>query len=464
MTNDFLAPPTTRFLTPAGEIVGWPDGDVVRATGIRYARAARFEAPQAASPAGEAIKATTWAPGCPQVPRLNLDDLLGGGMVDFPVDEDCLHLSVTRPAASSSDALPVMVWIHGGAYVAGAGDLPAYDPQLLVAEQDVVVVNVTFRLGLFGFLGGSDDRPANLGLLDLLAALRWIRTNIAGFGGDADNITLFGESAGADAIAHLMIADGSDGLFHRAIMQSPPLGISRGRARMYAEMAAGAAGLDPETHVDEILEGQSRIEAIDRRHGLRRAMPFGVHYGQAPLPAEADVDDAWRRAAGRFDVLIGTNQEEVGLYAAYVPAMVKLATVPMIGRRLRDFLIRPLTAAVYTRSTERLAGLLAEGGARAYLYRLHWGSGRTPMGACHMIDLPLVLGTLRSGQTASSSKACRSRRFAEPVRGSGRLGRISPGRADWRTKAGSNPMSSPGVLCTRADTHHILPTVKRGNT
>lgn len=393
MTNVFPAQSNTRFLAPAGEIVGWRDGDVVRATGIPYARAERFEAPQPEPAATDPIEATEWAPACPQNSRLNLDDLLGGGMLGFPVDEDCLRLSVTRPAAASAEALPVMVWIHGGAYVAGAGDLPVYDPQLLVTEQDVVVVSVTFRLGLFGFLGGSADRPANLGLFDLLAALRWVQTNIAAFGGDPDNVTLFGESAGADAIAHLMIADGSDGLFHRAILQSPPLGISRGRERMYAEMAAAAGGIGPDTPLEEVLEKQSRVEEIDKRHGLRRAMPFGVHYGRAPLPAEDELDDAWRRAATRFDVLLGTNDDEIGLYASFVPALVKLAAVPVIGRRLRDLLIRPLTAAVYTRATERLAELLTEGGGRAYLYRLHWGRGRTPMGACHMMDLPLVLGT-----------------------------------------------------------------------
>lgn len=393
MTIDALSQETRRFATDAGEIVGWLDGDVIRATGIRYARAERFQPPTAEPDARLPIDATTWAPGCPQNPRLNLDALFGGGMAGFPTDEDCLRLSVTRPAAPSSPPRPVLVWIHGGAYVSGAGDMRVYDPRLLVAEQDVVVVNVTFRLGLFGFLGGSGDRPANLGLLDLLAALRWVRRNIAAFGGDPRNVTLFGESAGADAIAHLMIAEGSENLFNRVILQSAPLGVSRNRSRMYAEMSAAAEAVDADTPVEEVLYHQSRAEMIDRRHGLRRAMPFGVHYGHAPMPDETELDDAWRNAAARFDVLLGTNDDEIALYAAYVPALVKLAAVPVIGRRLRDLLIRPLTAAVYTRSTERLAGLLAEGGARAYLYRLHWGRGRTPMGACHTMDLPLILGT-----------------------------------------------------------------------
>ncbi len=97
------------------------------------------------------------------------------------------------------DKRPVMVWIHGGSYVFGAGDAAIYDARALVEEQGVIVVSVTYRLGLLGFLGGSGGRAANVGLLDIIEALRWVKANIAAFGGDTDNITLFGQSAGGDA-------------------------------------------------------------------------------------------------------------------------------------------------------------------------------------------------------------------------------------------------------------------------
>lgn len=391
MTTESLATP--RFAAPAGEIIGWRDGEVLRATGIPYARAARFHPPEAEPAAHRAIHATTWAPGCPQNSRSILDDFLGGGMAGFPVTEDCLRLSVTRPAADAARPRPVMVWIHGGAYVSGAGDLPAYDPQLLVSEQDVVVVNVTFRLGLFGFVGDGEGRPANLGLLDLLAALQWVRTNIASFGGDPANVTVFGESAGADAVAHLMIAEGAEGLFHRVILQSAPLGISPGRSTMYAEMAAAAADIGADAATETVLRRQVRVERVDKRHGLRRFMPFGVQYGHAPLPSEDDLKEAWRRAGARFDVLLGTNDDEIALYTDHVPALVRVTSLPVVGPLIRRSVVRRLTDAVYTKATERLARVLTEGGATTYLYRLHYGRGRTPLGACHMMDLPLVLGT-----------------------------------------------------------------------
>lgn len=210
-----------RWSAPAGEIIGHRDGDVLRARGIRYARAARFQRPIAEAPT-DTIDATRPAPGCPQPPMDFLERALGVKRGELEFDEDCLRLSVTVPAdATATDALPVMVMIHGGSYTSGAGDLAIYDPARLVSEQRVIVVNVTYRLGLLGYLGDGADRPANLGLLDQIEALRWVRTNISAFGGDAESVTVFGQSAGGDATAHLMIARGTEGLFRRAIIQSP---------------------------------------------------------------------------------------------------------------------------------------------------------------------------------------------------------------------------------------------------
>ncbi|RAF56753.1 carboxylesterase, partial [Burkholderia multivorans] len=110
---------------------------------------------------------------------------------------------------------PVLVWVHGGAYVTGAGDAEIYDPHTLVDEQHIIVVSVTYRLGVLGYLGQGRPEHSNLGLLDQISALRWVQRNIAAFGGAPDNVTLAGQSAGADACAHLMIAEATDGLFSR---------------------------------------------------------------------------------------------------------------------------------------------------------------------------------------------------------------------------------------------------------
>ncbi|RZK61686.1 MAG: carboxylesterase/lipase family protein, partial [Hymenobacter sp.] len=199
--------PDPVFQAPAGPIQGWRDGAVLRATGIRYARAARFCPPVAEPVATTTIRATAPAPACPQVADPLLAQLVGDLWAGVRFDEDCLRLSVTCPAAQRpGERLPVIVWVHGGSYVVGAGDLPLYDPVALVTEQRVVFVAVTYRLGLLGFLGGDGGPPPNLGLLDIREALRWVQRNIAAFGGDPALVTLLGQSSGADASAHLLLA------------------------------------------------------------------------------------------------------------------------------------------------------------------------------------------------------------------------------------------------------------------
>ena len=138
-----------------------------------------------------------------------------------------LDIHFPASAVAAGERLPVVVWIHGGSYETGAGDEAVYDPWHMVTEHRLVVVNVTYRLGPLGYWGG-ESRPANLGLLDQLEALRWLHRNIAGFGGDPDNLTLWGQSAGGDAVASLMVAEGARGLFRRIISMSPPLGLMRG--------------------------------------------------------------------------------------------------------------------------------------------------------------------------------------------------------------------------------------------
>ena len=175
-------------------------------------------------------------------------------------------------------------------------------------------MSVTYRLGLFGFLGIDGVAPSNLGLLDQIQALRWVQANIGSFGGDKENVTVFGQSAGGDAIAHLMIADGTEGLFRRAIIQSAPLGISRGRARMSASMAGRAGSLSATATSDQLVDATSEIVKGMLRFGLRGAMPFGEEYGRAPMPPERAAAAAWRRAAENIDVMIGSTRLEASLF------------------------------------------------------------------------------------------------------------------------------------------------------
>ncbi|MBA8989362.1 para-nitrobenzyl esterase [Curtobacterium pusillum] len=377
---------------PAGRITGVADGGVVRALGIPYARAERFAPPEPMPAFEEPYPATTPSPVAPQ-PRATFVDQLLHPIEGLVVDEHCQRLSITAPSdVEPGERLPVMVWIHGGSYVIGGGDLPIYDARDLVTEQRVVFVSVTFRLGVLGFLGDGETVPANLGLLDLVESLRWVRTNIAAFGGDPDLVTVFGQSAGGDAAAHLMISEGASGLFRRAIIQSAPLGLSRGRARMNRAMLRAVGAVHPDTPLDDLLERQALGTRAAAPFGLPGGMPYGTQYGYAPLPAERDLDREWGRVARDVDVLIGSGADETGMYVPLIPGLRSVARFRAVRPLLRWLLVRPLSEVIYGRDVRRFTTRHRAAGGRATSYRLHRGVTTKPTGAVHMSDLPLLLG------------------------------------------------------------------------
>lgn len=381
------------FTPPCGPIDGWEDGDVIRATGIPYANADRFAAPAPSRDWTEPFKASELSPACPQVRSRFLTEVLGDPLAGLPRDEQCQKLSVTRPHDLHVDErLPVMVWIHGGSYTTGAGDASIMDPARFVAEQRVVVVAVTYRLGLFGYLGSGDARPANLGLLDQLQALRWVQRNISAFGGDPAQVTLFGQSSGGDAVAHLMAVPESISLFRRAILQSPPLGISRGRHKMNAAMAQAAEVVTTDMSADEVVALQAEVQEQASSFGLMGQMAFGTQYGHHPLPAENEIEAAWDRAAPHIDILIGHTAEEARLYLPTVPALQRIVRVALIGPLIRCAVVKLVTAAVYSRAIHRFATRHARAGGTTHTYVLSWAAPGNPYGAAHTIDLPLLFG------------------------------------------------------------------------
>jgi len=210
--------------TKYGEVAGRFRNGVELFAGIPYASPPvgnlRFAAPSPLE-SWEGVKdAKRFSPASPQLP--------GEGLTDrFPVlwDEDCLYLNVVTPA-SDGKKRPVYVWIHGGAYRRGQGGVAWYDGTSFASRGDVVVVTINYRLGAFGFteLGkhfGEKFSSSGLnGLLDQIAALQWVQENIASFGGDPDQVTVGGESAGAFSVANLLASPLAKGLFHRAIAQS----------------------------------------------------------------------------------------------------------------------------------------------------------------------------------------------------------------------------------------------------
>ena len=381
-----------RFHAPAGLIIGRADGLVVRATGIRYARAARFGPPTPELPATEPIHAAAPAPACPQLADPRVDQVLGDLFAALSFDEDCLRLSITRPADFRADEkLPVIVWVHGGSYVSGAGDLAIYDPAVWVAEQRVVFVAVTYRLGLFGFLG-TEATPPNLGLLDLREALRWVQRNIAAFGGDPALVTMFGHSSGADAIAQLMLTAGAATLFRRAMLHSAPLGLTRNRQRMLRAMSRAVGPLAPTASVAELLARESAVIRAARWQGLKSGMPFGPQYGAAPLPPEIDIDATWAAVAPHIDVLIGATAEETRFFAVIDPTFNWLQRLPLAGGPLVRLLTSVTSRRIYLNPARAFAEHQARAGGRAWRFLLTYQPPGSPFGAAHVVDLPLLLG------------------------------------------------------------------------
>ncbi|MCX6498550.1 MAG: carboxylesterase family protein [Arthrobacter sp.] len=381
------------YSPPCGPVTGWRDGDVVRATGIPYATAARFQPPVSAPDRTEVLTATSLSPACPQAPVPFLDDILGTRYGELPGSEDCQRLSITLPAGLGEDErVPVMVWLHGGSYTSGSGDLAIFDPRALVAENRVIVVSVTYRLGLFGYLAAGTGRPANLGLLDQLEAFRWVQRNISAFGGNPGNVTAFGQSAGGDAVAHLMATPEAPALFRRAIIQSAPLGITRGRERMSAAMGVAAGAVTEDTPAMDVVAVEEHVSQVARKFGLIAAMPFGTQYGHAPLPPESGIEEAWNTAAPGIEVLIGHTAEEARMFLPRNPAVSLVARVPVLGTAVVKAINWAVTEAVYGRAARRFARRHARAGGTAYRYLLTWHAPGNIYGAAHTVDLPLLFG------------------------------------------------------------------------
>ncbi|MEZ0339999.1 carboxylesterase/lipase family protein [Mycobacterium sp. pV006] len=272
----------------------------------------RFASPQPAPPWAGLRDADHPGPRCIQAP---------GGEPEFgrQTDEDCLTLNVWTPAPSEEPAA-VMVWFHGGSFVNGGGAM--FDSAWLAERGNIAVVTVNYRLGALGFLAhpalGPDDAVGNYGLADQQAALRWVRDNIAAFGGDPGRVTIAGESAGAMSVCDHLVAPDSNGLFHRAVIMSGPCGAQA--ALPEAERAgiayAAAAGCPDADTAAACLRGL-RVDALrepvwtSRIAGARLSGPVT---GSATLP-EDPLTGAADGAAARVPVLIGTTSDEFTLFA-----------------------------------------------------------------------------------------------------------------------------------------------------
>lgn len=426
----------TYVETPLGTFPAVAGDGVARIRNLRYARADRFAPPVAVDPdPAEASDLQFRRLACPQPPSPS-DVLLGESLRGVEFDEDCLRLSITRPAGLGDTPLPVMVWVHGGSYVSGAGDLGGYDPSALVREQDVIVVTVTYRLGVLGFFG-HDGRPANLGLLDLIEALRWVRANIAAFGGDPSNVTVFGQSSGADAIAHVLASDGVEGLVDRVILQSAPFGIRGRRERLHEQMRVAAGSIEADASLDDLYAVQARAKDAAAGSGLRAGMPFSPQYGHAPLPAEGDVEAAWRRRAPGLDALVCWTSEETAFFVEVSPQLQRLASRPVVGRAARRLFVRSSTNAVYRTAGRRFARALGNAGARVQTAEFDGRPEGSTIGSAHAIEVGLLFPDHRAWADAPLLAPHGDRTLAEAG---------APLRAAWAEFARTGRIGSDRVV------------------
>ncbi len=414
-------------LTTSGPVTGVTDGDVAVFRGVPYGADTgprRLLPPALPTPWRDPRPCVDFGPASPQ------------RGAEPNQSEDCLRLNVWTPGPDRLRR-PVILYIHGGAYATGSGSSPLTDGARLTAKGDVVVVTVNHRLGPLGYaslarLAPGFEDSGNLGQLDLILALEWVRDNIAAFGGDPGCVTVVGQSGGGAKIATLMAMPAAAGLFHRAatmsgqqVTASGPLNATR-RAEVWLE----ALGLSPDRvdavrtmPVERLIEASGATDPI-----LGGALYFGPVLDERNLHRHPFWPDAPAQSA-HIPMMIGNTREETLAFLGPDPANAGLTWETLPGRltpaQMRidvapetvvawyrrehpelspdQVLIRATTAARSWRAAVTEAEMRAAQGAPAYVYQLDWparlANGRT--GAFHTSDIPLMLDTLSAGGTGA---------------------------------------------------------------
>jgi para-nitrobenzyl esterase len=420
--------------TTTGTLRGRTNEGHVAFSGVPFARSPegerRFLAPQPVEPwpgVREALEPGNAAPQDPFVPR--------SFRAREPESEDCLFLNIVTPAADGGRR-PVLFWIHGGGLSHGSGSQPHYDGGPLAERGDVVVVSTNYRLGALGYLylgghgGDAWGAATNAGQLDQIAALAWVRDNIAAFGGDPGNVTIFGQSAGALAVHTLLAMPAARGLFAKAIAQSGTAARVGGTDAATAVTTGyldrlGVPADDPavirQAPVADMLQAQGR-------RGTLGPVVDGASLPERPLTAVRDG------AAADIPLLLGTTRDEHKLYvptdrpaldradlehqvAAFLPrrAADRAGDVVDTYRRSleahglpagdNDIVDAVATASRFRVPADRLAKAQQAHQPRTYLYRFDWTSPARggALGACHGLEIPFVFGTIgRTGDDRMS--------------------------------------------------------------
>jgi para-nitrobenzyl esterase len=360
--------------TPAGRLRGEVRGPLSIFRNIPYAQAGRFRPPEPPVAWSGERDAVRRGPICPQNPSRFAFAVNDPGP-RLVRSEDCLVLTVTTPGMAGRR--PVIVWLHGGAYLVGGGEMGEYDADRLALECGVVVVSVTYRLGLFGYLWDDDPARRNLGLQDQLAALDWVAAHIERFGGDPDNITAVGQSAGGHSIVTMLQVRAGALPFHRAILQSAPVAarLTPEAAKRLAVAFHDALGQDADgADATAMLAAQAKALIAQGPSG----MPLGpVMEAGVSTREELDVLAGWARDDAATLVAMSTGLSRHSIWYG------DEGGGPLTAKVTRDVFEGPVTA--FAAATPR--------GAKTYLYRLDLRPTDSPFGACHCMDLPLLFGS-----------------------------------------------------------------------
>jgi para-nitrobenzyl esterase len=345
-----------------------------------------------------------------------LEQMLGLSIEDM--NEDCHFLNVFAPTDAAVGAnLPVLFWIHGGAYLNGAGSLTWYHGSRL-ASRNAVVVSINYRLGALGFLGDG-----NMGTLDMISALRWTQRNIASFGGNPDNVTIFGESAGGSAVISLMASADATTLFHKVWSMSPSIGQLRSKSRadeitrQFFEFAK----------ISSLEEAKSlTLEQILNAQASVLALPSDSYDVFAPCESGSGIQGEIMPVAAMSPkpVVIGTNRDENKLFSAFDPTQANISQDKWLAFTQRIFDAKATrAAATYEshRSGESPAQLISAVNTdiafrrRAQLFAeqrcsndnptwMYWFTWPTPvfggvLGSCHALDIPFAFDNLEAPGT-----------------------------------------------------------------
>ncbi|MDZ8276749.1 carboxylesterase/lipase family protein [Microbacterium aquimaris] len=416
----------------AGAFTGTVRDGVRLFAGIRYAQApvgeARWRDPRPVPAPEGLVDATRFGAVAPQQVNKAMD--LGPDPV---MDEDCLFLNVWVPADADPHGLPVMVWVHGGAYTFGSGSQPLYDARRLATAGDVVVVTINYRIGGLGFLdlsgfsSGDHVFDGNLALKDVLAALEWVQENIEAFGGDPARVTVFGESAGGGLVTTLLATPRAEGLVHRVIAESSPVSSVYGRERSQrvADRFLSLLGEhDParlrDVPAERIVDAATRVFAQ-----IPAADPGTIAFSpiiDGDLVPESPITVLAEGRALPVPLLIGTNKDEASFFRFMKSPLLPI-TDEQIDRMFVDLKVEdPLLTlpemeqvrAAYEDTRHRAMGLgiardvgfrmptlwAVEGHSRVaptYLYRFDHATPFLRMvglGATHGSELPYVWGAV----------------------------------------------------------------------